>query len=55
MYRTYFPDAGEVVRLQFGEFLLHPGALVHSGVDIAGGTRHLMVMFAQINQSQRKK
>jgi len=48
-HRTYFPDAREVVRLDFGEFLLHPGSLVHSGMNIQSGTRHLMVIFAQIS------
>lgn len=47
--RTFFPDAREVVRLEFGEFILHPGSLVHSGADIRSGTRHLMVIFAQIS------
>ena len=44
--RTFFPDANEVVRLEFGEFLLHPGSLVHAGMNISGGTRHLLVIFA---------
>jgi len=43
---TYFPEANQNVRLQYGEFLLHPGNCVHSGVDIRRGTRHLMVAFA---------
>ena len=43
---TYFPDADRVVRLGFGEFLLHPGGLVHSGVNITAGSRYLMVIFA---------
>jgi hypothetical protein len=51
--RTFFLDAGEVVRLEFGEFILHPGSLVHSGADIQSGTRHLMVIFAQISQVER--
>jgi hypothetical protein len=52
--RTYFPDAREVVRLEFGEFILHPGSLVHSGADIRSGTRHLMVIFAQSGQVKRR-
>lgn len=47
--RTYFPEAREIVRLDFGEFLLHPGSVVHSGANIGSGTRHLMVIFAQIS------
>jgi len=43
---TYFPDADQNVRLNYGDFLLHPGSCVHSGVDIKGGTRYLMVIFA---------
>ncbi|KAL7552935.1 hypothetical protein ACHAWF_016189 [Thalassiosira exigua] len=31
--------------LEFGEFLIHPGNLVHGGVDIIRGTRHLMILF----------
>ena len=42
---TYFPSAETVVRLKFGEFLLHPGGLVHGGVNITQGDRVLMVMF----------
>ena len=45
MNRTYFPDANETVRLEFGEFLIHPGNLVHGGVDITQGKRYLMIMF----------
>lgn len=45
--RTHFLDANEVVKLEFGEFLLHPGHLVHGGVRITRGTRYLMVIFAR--------
>jgi len=44
---THFLDANEVVKLEFGEFLLHPGHLVHGGVRITRGTRYLMVIFAR--------
>jgi hypothetical protein len=43
---TYFPDARTNVRLEFGEFLLHPGCCVHAGSNITSGTRYLMVIFA---------
>lgn len=43
---TYFPDANTNVRLEFGEFLLHPGSSVHGGSPISSGTRYLMVIFA---------
>lgn len=43
---TYFPDACANVRLEFGEFLLHPGSCVHGGSPINSGTRYLMVLFA---------
>jgi hypothetical protein len=89
--RTFFPDAGLVIRLEYGEFLTHPvsknsgargyctapepllfvgpkklfhflnyyflssctccakkGALVHGGMNVTSGTRHLMVMFADL-------
>jgi len=42
---TYFPDANATVKLEFGEFLIHPGNLVHGGVDITQGERYLMIMF----------
>lgn len=44
--RTYFPDAHTIVRMEYGEFILHPGNLVHGGVDITSGERYLMVLFA---------
>ena len=31
---TFFPDAYEVVKLDFGEFILHPGSLVHAGMNM---------------------
>ena len=45
---TYFPDLNKVVRLKYGEFLLHPGSLVHGGTEISKGTRYLMVLFAHL-------
>ena len=42
---TYFPDANQTVRLEFGEFLIHPGNLVHGGIDITSGKRYLMILF----------
>lgn len=45
---TFFPTAREVVRLEFGEFLIHPGSLVHAGMNILHGTRHLMIFFANV-------
>lgn len=42
---TYFPDANTTSKLEFGEFLIHPGNLVHAGIDITRGTRYLMVIF----------
>jgi len=47
-HRTYFCDVNETVRLEYGEFLLHPGHLVHSGVDIHSGHRYLMIIFAHV-------
>eukprot|EP00978_Attheya_sp_CCMP212_P001479 scaffold3126_cov46-Attheya_sp.AAC.4 len=45
---TYFPDAKQVVRLEYGEFLVHPGRLLHSGVELSQGVRYLMIIFADI-------
>lgn len=45
---TMFPAARQVVRLDFGEFLIHPGSLVHGGMNIRAGTRHLMILFANL-------
>ena len=45
---TYFQDADTNVRLEFGEFLLHPGSVVHGGTNICDGTRLLMVVFADV-------
>jgi hypothetical protein len=43
---TYFSAAKKIVRLNYGEFLIHPGGAVHSGVDITRGSRYLFIMFA---------
>lgn len=32
-------------RLEYGELLIHPGTIVHGGVDITSGKRYLMIMF----------
>lgn len=48
--RTFFPDANITVRLDFGEFILHPGKLVHGGVDITRGNRFLMIFFCHTEQ-----
>ncbi|KAL3808222.1 hypothetical protein ACHAXA_011290, partial [Cyclostephanos tholiformis] len=34
------------VRMEYGEFILHPGNLVHGGADIVSGERYLMILFA---------
>ncbi len=47
---TYFEAAKTNVRLEFGEFLLHPGQAVHGGTDIDSGSRILMVVFANCTQ-----
>ena len=45
---TMLVDVGRVVKLEKGEFLLHPGSLVHGGIDITKGTRYLLVTFAHL-------
>ena len=45
---TMLADIGRVVRLEKGEFLLHPGSMVHGGMDITEGTRFLLVTFAHL-------
>ena len=47
-FRTYFADPREIVMLDYGEFIVHPGKRVHCGVDITRGSRYLMVMFANL-------
>jgi len=49
---TYFADVKETVKLNFGEFLLHPGVRVHSGHAITKGSRFLMVMFSHLEHYQ---
>ena len=41
---------GQVIRLEQGEFLLHPGSLIHGGNPITAGTRYLLVTFADLDQ-----
>lgn len=45
---TYIQAINEIVKLEQGEFLFHPGCLVHSGQPITAGTRYLLVTFANI-------
>lgn len=45
---TFIVDVGRVIKLDQGEFLLHPGSLVHGGMDITDGTRYLLVTFAHL-------
>ena len=52
---TYFPDAKATVKLEFGEFLIHPGNLVHAGVDIIEGTRTLMILFTHVEEHAERR
>jgi hypothetical protein len=52
-FRTVFPDANATVRLEFGEFLIHPGNLVHGGVDITHGSRYLMIIFTHTTETSQ--
>lgn len=45
---TYIPDTGSIIKLNHGECLLHPGSLVHGGMEVTKGTRYLMVTFAHL-------
>ena len=49
-FRTFFPELGSVIKLERGEFLIHPGSLVHCGMNLTGGTRYLMVLFAHLSK-----
>ena len=42
---TFFVDLNERFVLERGDFLVHPGHLVHSGCEITAGTRYVMVYF----------
>ncbi|CAJ1951236.1 unnamed protein product [Cylindrotheca closterium] len=45
---TYIRDTGSIIKLNYGECLLHPGSLVHGGMEVTKGTRYLMVTFAHL-------
>lgn len=45
---TFYPAIGDTLRLERGEFVLHPGSLVHAGTEITAGTRHLLVFFCHL-------
>jgi predicted 2-oxoglutarate/Fe(II)-dependent dioxygenase YbiX len=45
---TMLVDIDRVIRLEKGEVLLHPGSMVHGGMDITEGTRYLLVTFAHL-------
>lgn len=45
---TFIAAINRVIRLEQGEFLLHPGCLVHGGNPITAGTRYLLVTFADL-------
>lgn len=47
---TTIAAIGQVVRLELGEVLLHPGSMVHGGNPITAGTRYLMVTFADLKR-----
>jgi len=42
---TYIRCLKKTVKLSQGQVLIHPGELFHKGVDIASGTRYLIVCF----------
>jgi len=46
---TYIQAMRQIVKLEQGEFLFHPGSLVHSGSPITAGTRYLLVVFATVD------
>lgn len=46
---TYIPAVHQTLKLKRGEFILHPGSLVHGGKHISGGTRYLLVYFCNIS------
>ena len=52
---TYYPAVGDTLRLGQGEFVLHPGSLVHAGTEITAGTRHLLVFFCHLDKNQNQE
>jgi predicted 2-oxoglutarate/Fe(II)-dependent dioxygenase YbiX len=48
---TYLADLHDTVRLRRGEFLIHPGRLLHGGCPITSGTRYILVFFCQLGGS----
>jgi predicted 2-oxoglutarate/Fe(II)-dependent dioxygenase YbiX len=42
---TYIRALRKTLKLRQGQVLVHPGEMYHKGLDIAGGTRVLMVCF----------
>ncbi|KAL7568223.1 hypothetical protein ACA910_004223 [Epithemia clementina (nom. ined.)] len=46
---TVFAAFNTTVHLAKGEFLLHPGNLVHGGRNIESGNRYLLVFFCQVD------
>ena len=42
---TYFQALRRTVKLSMGQVLVHPGDLLHKGVDISAGERRLAVCF----------
>lgn len=45
---THFTATSETYRLDLGEGLLHPGNLLHRGVEISKGERYILVGFCDL-------
>lgn len=44
---TYLKDIDQIIKLEPGEVLIHPGNLQHAGVDTTFGLRYLLVAFLE--------
>jgi hypothetical protein len=49
---TVFAAFNTTVHLEKGEFLLHPGNLIHGGRNIESGNRYLLVFFCNIGEGE---
>jgi hypothetical protein len=46
---TYFVDKDETVKIKQGQACIHPGDILHRGMEVTEGTRYILVGFLQIS------